>query len=75
MEPDEPKRRLEAPWTPKRASETSYTVTTANGIVVAYVYCDDAAHKVTSGWNKLSSDEARRIATAIARLPELLEKK
>jgi len=44
-----------------------FVVRGANGFPLACVYCRDDLHK--AGW---SSDEARRIAAGIARLPELL---
>jgi hypothetical protein len=44
----------------------------ANGIVVATVHCRDDLQKWSFGHSKLTSDEARRIAAAIARIPEFM---
>jgi hypothetical protein len=41
----------------------------ASGEVLAYVYCEEAAAKL------LSKDEARRIASNIAKLPELRKRR
>jgi hypothetical protein len=42
-----------------------------NGVAVAYCYArDDPAEKTGGTW--LTTDEARRIASGIAKLPELL---
>jgi hypothetical protein len=55
-------------------NEDCFVVRDANGYPLACVYCRDDLHK--AGWSfatsRLTSDEARRIAAGIARLPELL---
>lgn len=44
----------------------------ANGIVVATVHCRDDLQKWSFGHAKLTSEEARKIAKAIARIPEFM---
>jgi hypothetical protein len=44
----------------------------ANGIVVATVHCRDDLQKWSFGHSKLTSDEARKIAKAISRIPEFM---
>ena len=67
------KRRFPPPWTVEM-TEHGCTIKDANGISLAYVYCRDDLHK--QRWanytEHLTSDEARRIAKGIARLPEFL---
>jgi hypothetical protein len=65
-------RRFPPPW---RADKIAggYVVRDANGQALAYLYSRDnptEAHQA----KMLTKDEARRIALAIARLPELLGK-
>src|SRR6185369_14732469 len=65
-------RRFPPPWTVE-AIEAGFKVIDANGQAVAYVYghadkCDAETAKV------LTLDEARRIASNIAKLPTLLGK-
>jgi hypothetical protein len=65
-------RRFPAPW---RADKIpgGYVVRDANGQALAYLYSREnptEAHQA----KMLTADEARRIALAIARLPELLGK-
>jgi hypothetical protein len=48
-----------------------YTAETADGQPVAYVYGRDDLAKTE--WHCMTRDAARRIALAIARLPELLK--
>lgn len=71
----EPKRRFPPPWTVETDGEV-FRVLDANGIVVATCYSRDDLHR--QRWadytRHLTSDEARRIACTIARLPELLNK-
>ncbi len=64
---DEPRRML-APWTVEEG-EASYVVRTANGFVVSITYFDDEPNRDFN----LRKEEARRIAVAISRLPELLK--
>ncbi len=63
-------RRFPAPW---RAVEPpgGYAVETADGRHVAYVYGRDDLAKIE--YRAMTRDEARRIALAIAQLPELLK--
>ena len=44
----------------------------ANGVILAWLYCRDDTQRYRFGVSKLSSDEARRIGKAIARIPEFL---
>ena len=69
-----PLRRFPPPWRVERASEDAYVVRDANGVAVAWVYCRDDLHKYQwhNYWERLTSDEARQIASAVARIPELL---
>lgn len=62
--------RFTPPWVAIENSE-SYLVEDATGQRIAYVYfSDDRARRRVM--DRLTRDEARRIAKAIARLPELL---
>lgn len=63
-------RRFPKPW---RVHEIpgGYRVDDAYGQPLAYVYGDPAANRPAK-IDALTRDEARRIARAIARLPELL---
>src|SRR5215470_8381464 len=65
-------RRFPPPWTVDRPHPDSFVVKDANGIVVATVHCRDDLQKWSFGHAKLSSDEARRIAKAISRIPEFM---
>jgi hypothetical protein len=60
-------RRLEAPWSIEVGAST-FTVRTANGFVVATIYHDDEPQRQFN----LRHEEARRVAVAISRLPDLL---
>ncbi|WP_347335961.1 thermonuclease family protein [Bradyrhizobium murdochi] len=44
----------------------------ANGVTLAWLYCHDDTQRYSFGVSKLSSDEARRIGKAIARIPEFM---
>ena len=72
------KRRFPTPWSVERRSPDRYDVRDANGVRLAAVYCrddlkKDDLKKYASGRQDLTSDEARRIAVAIARIPEFLK--
>jgi hypothetical protein len=60
-------RQLKAPWSVEEGAST-YTVRTANRFVIATVYFDDEPRRDFN----LRREEARRVAGAISRLPELL---
>ena len=65
-------RRFPLPWTVERSHEDTFAVKDANGIVLATVHCRDDLQKWLFGHNRLSSEEARKIAKAITRIPEFM---
>jgi hypothetical protein len=72
-----PKRRFPPPWSVKKLNEDCLTVQDANGVSVAFIYSRDDLHQQKWGnYNQhLTSDEARRVAATIAKLPELVRKR
>lgn len=65
-------RRFPKPWKVIENAE-SFEVTDANDLPLAYLYFeDDFKRNWAAIKGRLTKDEARRIAYAIARLPELL---
>jgi hypothetical protein len=74
MESSTQNRRFPPPWRVERASEDCYCVLDANGMTLAAIYCRDDLHRAQCDdyTSHLTSDEARRIATAIARIPEFI---
>ena len=65
-------RRFPAPWTVE-AIDAGFKVIDANGQALAYVYGPADKRDAQIG-NGLTLDEARRIASNIAKLPKLLAK-
>lgn len=72
MESRDQKRRFPAPWRLERQAEESFVVKDANGLSIATVYCRDDLQNWSYGQSHLTSDEARRIAKAITRIPEFM---
>jgi len=62
-------RRMPAPWYVHEIAG-GFVVIDAGGRRLAYVYCDPAQRGANT--EMLTPDEARRVASGIARLPELL---
>jgi hypothetical protein len=65
-------RRFPAPWTVE-AIDGGFKIVDANGQGLAYVY-DHADQRDAAIAKSLTLDEARRIASNIAKLPDLLGK-
>jgi hypothetical protein len=63
-------RRFPAPWRVEESTE-SFRIVDANGQALASVYFEDEEGR-RKVMNRLTRDEARRIASNIAKLPELL---
>jgi hypothetical protein len=68
----ESSRRFKPPWTLVRENSECYVVKDANGVTLAWLDCRDDAQRYSFGVSKLTSDEARRIGKAIARIPEFM---
>lgn len=66
-------RKFTPPWSVAEIAG-GFTVNDAHGIVLAYIYARDdmAARSGGNAW--LTTEEAWRIATGIAKLPGLLKK-
>jgi hypothetical protein len=64
-------RRFPPPWSVDAASDECLVVRDASGQALAHIYFEDQPQRQMS-MKRLSSDEARRIAANIAKLPDLL---
>jgi hypothetical protein len=64
------RRRFRSPWSVEE-QDACFVVRDHNGQALAYVYCKDEPGR-RSAAKLLTRDEARRIATNIAKLPELV---
>lgn len=71
MPPQQP-RRFPKPWQVFEHSE-SFGVADAAGDAIAFVYFSDDGRAAYFNKPRMGKDDARRIAHAIARIPELLE--
>ena len=71
--PPQPLRRFPPPWT-VRHNEDAYWVEDAHGKRFGFCYYRERVPIGTGTEAWLSPDEARRIATNIAKLPELLKR-
>jgi len=71
MESSDRKRRFPQPWQVDQGHDC-YRVLDSNGVILAVVFCRDDLRNWSAGNKHLTSDEGRRIAKAIARLPEFL---
>jgi hypothetical protein len=67
------KRRFPAPWRAQKVTPDCYEVRDANGFRLLTIYCRDDLQKWSFGSEHLTSDEVRRLAVAIARIPEFLK--
>ena len=66
-------RRFPAPWREEQFSG-GYVVRDANGFAVAYVYGRSTEAEAIEA-KQMTMDEARRVASDIAKLPDMLKQR
>jgi hypothetical protein len=66
-------RHFPPPWSIQEYNDACFIVSDHNDQALAYVYFEDEPGR-RSAANLLTKDEARRIASIVAKLPELLRK-
>jgi hypothetical protein len=68
----ESSRHFKPPWNLVRENSECYVAKDANGVTLAWFYCRDDTQRYSFGVGKVSSDQARRIGKAIARIPDFM---
>ena len=67
-------RRFPPPWSLEEFNDACFVVRDNNGQQLAYVYYEHESGRRSAAKLLLTKDEARRIASNIAKLPDLLKR-